>query len=125
MFVADSAHIQYTPIMLGTLHIDMAIKLAIKKELENLNKQGKRNLVATKLSMKETQTVSVNDKQITSKIDNVLKLARDTTISPFETIEVKGIIKTPNYYKCVNVMVDNLPEKQCWSADTNFETRTK
>ena len=44
--------------------------------------------------MKEAQIVGVNDEQIISEIDNVLKLARDTTISPFGTIEVKGIIKT-------------------------------
>ena len=50
--------------------------------------------------------------QIISKIDNLLKLARDTTIGPFGTIEVKGIIKTPNHYKHVNVVVDNLPGKQ-------------
>ena len=41
-----------------------------------------------------------------------MRLARDTTISPFGTIEVKGIIKTPNHYKHVNVVVDNLSEKQ-------------
>ena len=63
----------------------------------------KRSLVATKLTMKEAQIVGVDDKQITSKIDNVLKLVKDTTIDPFGTIEVKGIIKTPNHYKCVNV----------------------
>ena len=27
-------------------------------------------------------------------------------------IEVKGVIKTPNHYKHVNVVVDNLPENQ-------------
>ena len=31
LIVPDSAHMQYTPITLGTLHIDMAIKLATKK----------------------------------------------------------------------------------------------
>ena len=41
--------------------------------------------------MKEAQVVGVDDKKITSKIDNILKLAKDTTIDPFETIEVKGI----------------------------------
>ena len=41
MIVSDSAHTQYTPITLGTLHIDMAIKLATKEELESLNKQWK------------------------------------------------------------------------------------
>ena len=39
LIVPDSAHTLHTPITLGTLHIDMAIKLATKKELENLNKQ--------------------------------------------------------------------------------------
>ena len=69
--------------------------------------------MATKLTMKEAQIVGVNDEQIISKIDNILKLARDTTISPFGTIEVKGIIKTPNHYMCVNVVIDNLPKNQC------------
>ena len=90
----------------------MAIKLATKKELENLNKQWKRSLVATKLTMKEAQIVSIDDKQIISKIDNVLKIAKDTTVVPFWMIEVKGVIKTPNHYKRVNVVVDNLPENQ-------------
>ena len=112
LIVQDSAHMQNTPITSGTLHIDMAIKLATKKELENLNKQWKRSLVVTKLTMKEAQLVGINDEQILSKIDNVLKLARDTTISPFGTVEVKGIRKTPNHYKHVNVVVDNLPERQ-------------
>ena len=31
LIVPDRAHMQYTPITLGTLHIDMAIKLATKK----------------------------------------------------------------------------------------------
>ena len=31
LIVLDSAHTQHTPITLGMLHIDMAIKLATKK----------------------------------------------------------------------------------------------
>ena len=68
--------------------------------------------MVTKLTMKEAQIVGVSDEQIISKIDNLLKLATDTTISPFQTIEGKGIIKTPNHNKHVNVVVDNVPEKQ-------------
>ena len=63
--------------------------------------------------MKEAQVVNVDDRQIISKIDNVLKIARDTIIDPFGTIEVKGITKTPNHYKSVNVVINNLPENQC------------
>ena len=42
-----------------------------------------------------------------------MKIARDATIVPFGTIEVMGVIETPNHYKCVNVVIDDLPEDQC------------
>ena len=36
------------------------------------------------------------------------------TIGPFETVEVKGILKkTPNHYKRINVVVDDLRESPC------------
>ena len=41
-----------------------------------------------------------------------MKIARDTTITPFETAEVRGVIKTPNHYKHINVVINNLPENQ-------------
>ena len=66
----------------------------------------------TKLTIKEAQIVNEEDAQIVSNIDSIVKLARDTTIIPFGTTKVKGVIKTPNYYKCVNVVTDDLPENQ-------------
>ena len=112
LIVPDSAHTVHTPITLGTLHIDMVIKLATKKELEKLNKQWKRSLIVTKWTMKEAQLVNQEDVQVASKIDSIVKIARDTTIIPFGTIEVKGIIKAPNHYKHVNVVIDDLLENQ-------------
>ena len=66
LIVPDSAHMQYTPITLGTLHIDMAIKVATKNGLETLNKQWQRSLIATKLSMKGAQVMDVQEAQIVS-----------------------------------------------------------
>ena len=66
LIIPDSAHTQHTPITIGTLDIDMTIKLGTKKELENLNKQWKRSLIATKLTMKGTQLVNQEDTQIVS-----------------------------------------------------------
>ena len=66
LIVPNSVHTQYTPITLGTLHIDMAFKLATEKELETLNKQWQRSLVATKLTMKEAQVLNVEEAQIIS-----------------------------------------------------------
>ena len=113
LIVPDSAHTIHTPITLGTLYIDMAINLATKKELESLNKHWKRSLIATKLTMKEAQLVNQEDAQIVSQLDSIAKIARDTTITPFGTTKVKGVIRAPNYYKCVNVVIDDLPENQC------------
>ena len=66
----NSAHTQCTPITLGTLHIDMAIRLATERELQNLNKQWQRSLVATKLTMKEALIVNIEEGQIVSKLDS-------------------------------------------------------
>ena len=110
--VPDSANTMCTPITLGTLHIDMVIKLATKKELESLNKQWKKSLIATKLTLKEAQLVNQEDAQIVSKIDSIVKITKDTTITPFGTTEVKAVIKAPNHYKHINVEIDDLPENQ-------------
>ena len=68
-------------------------------------------MIATKLTMKEAWIVSQKDEQIVSKIDSIVKIARDTTIAPLGTTEVKGVVKAPNHYKHVNIVIDDLPEK--------------
>ena len=68
-------------------------------------------MVATKLTMKEAQTLNIEEAQIVSKLDSDVKLVKDTTIGPFKTVEVTGILKkTPNHYKIINVVVDDLRE---------------
>ena len=113
LIIPDSTHTQCTPITLRTLHIDMAIRLATEKELRNLNKQWQRSLIATKLTMKEAQIVNIEEARIVSKLDSHVKVIRDMTIGPFETVEAKGVLKkTPNHYKRVNVVIDKLTEVQ-------------
>ena len=91
----------------------MAIRLATEKELKNLNKQWQRSLVATKLTMKEAQILNIEEAQIVSKLDSDVKLVKDMTIGPFETVKAKGVLnKTPNHYKRINVVVDDLGENQ-------------
>ena len=66
----------------------------------------------TKLTMKEAQIVNQEDVQILSKIDSIVKITTDTTIIPFRTTDIKGVLKTPNCYKYANVVIDDLPENQ-------------
>ena len=90
LIVPDSAHMQSTPITLGTLHIDMAIKMATKRELGNLNKQWQRSSAATRLSMREMQVVDVEEAQIVSQLDSSVKLAKDVIVGPFGDSRNKG-----------------------------------
>ena len=61
--------------------------------------------------MKEVQILNIEEAQIVSKLDSDVKLIKDMTIGPFETGETKGILrKTPNYYKRINVVIDDLRE---------------
>ena len=53
LIVPNSVYTMHTPITLGTLHIEMVIRLVMKTEFENLNKQWHRSLIATKLAMKQ------------------------------------------------------------------------
>ena len=112
LIVPDSTHTQSTTITLGTLHIDRAIKLATEEELKNLNKQWQRSLVATKLTMKEAQALDIEEAQIVSQLDSDVKLVRDITLGPFGTIKMKEILrKTPNHYKRMNVVVNDLEKE--------------
>ena len=55
----------------------------------------------------------MEEAQIISRLDSNVKLGRDTTLGPFETVETKGILrKTPNHYKRMNVVVDNPRKSQ-------------
>ena len=38
------------------------------------------------------------DAQIVSQVDSIVKTTRDTTITPFGTIKVKGVVKVLNHY---------------------------
>ena len=92
----------------------MAIKMATKRELGNLNKQWQRNSAATRLSMRQIQVVDVEETQIVSQLDSSVKLAKDVIVGPLETVEMKGILwKTLNHCKRMNIVVDELPGQKC------------
>ena len=64
--------------------------------------------------MKEAQIENIEEAQIVFKLDSDVKCTKDIMLSPFGTAEVKGVFKTPNHYKRVNVVVDDLAEDKCF-----------
>ena len=51
LVVPDSPYCERVPIALGTLHIDMFIKLATQEELEKVGHCWKRGAVTTRIAM--------------------------------------------------------------------------
>ena len=51
----------------------------------------------------------VSQKSLTDQIKNDVKLTKNVTIRPLETIETTGISKIPNHEKCVNVIIEPSP----------------
>ena len=62
--------------------------------------------------MKKAQLVNQEDTQIVSQINNVVKITKNATITPIETIKVKGVIKAPRHYKHINVTINDPPDEQ-------------
>ena len=52
------------------------------------------------------------DATIVSQVDGIVKITKDTTMTPFQTEKVKGVIRAPRHYKCINVAIDDLPGGQ-------------
>ena len=110
LVVPDSSYCNRVPIPLGTIHIDMLIKLATQKELGKLNHCWKRGAVLTGAVMWWAQLVS--RKLWTDQINNDVKLTKNVTIRPLETIETRWISKVPNHEKHVNVIIEPSPVDQ-------------
>ena len=51
----------------------------------------------------------MNKKSLIDQISNDVKLTKNVTIKPLETIETTGISKVPNHEKCVNIIIKPLP----------------
>ena len=60
--------------------------------------------------MQQAQVVS--KKSLIDQINNDVKLTKNVTIKPLETIETTGISKVPNHEKHVNVIIEPSPVDQ-------------
>ena len=122
----DSPYCERVPIALGTLHIDMLIKLATQEELEIISHCWKRGAVITRIAMCQMQLP--NKVSLIDQINSDIELPQNVTIKPFETIKTIGISKIPNHEKCINVVIELSPvDRQGNEVNTvpsyDFETR--
>ena len=113
LVVSDSPYGMRVPIQIGTLHIDMALKLATEEEKRKLNCQWKRAELATSLRMKSANVVE--ELSYNFSLDDIVgsvHLTKDVELGSFENVTLKGLLKGPvkrsAYFKRVNVAVEPL-----------------
>ena len=107
LVVLDSPYCDRVLIALGTIHIALLIKLATQEELGKLSHCWERGAVITGTAMCQMQLA--NMVPFIDQINNDVKLTKNVTIKPFETIKTMGNSKVPNHEKCINVITEPSP----------------
>ena len=117
LVINNSPYGARVPIQLGTLHLDMAMRLATDQETKRLNRQWRRAEFSTRLGSHQTQAT---DSEPSDSIDlehvtGTVLLSDKQVLRPFETIVISGIMKGPVRHlgisKRVNVLTEPV-EKQ-------------
>ena len=119
LVIDDSPYAMRVPIQIGTLHIDMALDLAMEEERKKLNHQWRRAELASSLRMKSA-SINVEDSKESSDVfdlDNVkgsVQITKDLSLLPFENVTISGLLKGPvkcsAYFKRVNVALEPLEQ---------------
>ena len=119
LVIDDSPYAMRVPIQVGTLHIDMALDLAMEEERKKLNHQWRRAELASSLCMKST-SVNVEDSEESKNVfdlDNVkgsVQITKDLSLLPFKNVTISGLLKGPvkcsAYFKRVNVALEPLEQ---------------
>ena len=107
LVVPDMNYNSMVPVTIGTLHIDMILESATKEELDKLSKQWKCGVVNQKVV---SQQMKINN-DIIKHVEGEVKLGKNVTIGPLETLKTKGITKLPYNEKRINVSIGELEDR--------------
>ena len=103
----NSPYMKRVPIQLGTLHIREAISCATNTEIDNLMTAWK---TANFPPLKKNLKISKPEFDL-NQIKGHVKLTKDVTIAPFQTIHASGLTECDQHFKRVNVLVEPDPDK--------------
>ena len=111
MVIDDDDYGKRVPIQLGTLHIDQIIAQATPDEITSLSKAWDRARICSYIGGRVVKLQECTDFTL-DQVKGSLKLTKDVTLQPFETVKVRGTTKVRNHQKRVHVIVEP-KETQC------------
>ena len=106
----DSPYTKRVPLQIGTLHIQEALQVATKEELQVLPQSWE-----TAGFPSPTVSKSVILRESEFDLDNVrgyVKLTKSITIGPFQTMHTSGLTECSQHFKRVNVVVEPDPHRE-------------
>ena len=110
MVSSDSPYTKRVPLQIGTLHIQEALQLATKEEIEALPQAWETagfpssTLIRSGI-MKEPEFDL-------DKVQGHVKLTKSITIGPFQMVHASGLTECRQHFKRVNVIVEPDPHKE-------------
>ena len=111
MVIDDDDYGKRVPIQLGTLHIDQIITQATPDEITSLSKAWDRARICSYIGGRAVKLQECTDFTL-DQVKGSLKLTKDVTLQPFETVKVRGTTKVRNHQKQVHIIVEP-KETQC------------
>ena len=112
LVIPDSKYTERVPVSIGTLHIDRCLEVLRGDEVKNLSKIWERALFPRYLMKSETIKDPDFDLDL---VKGIVKLTKDVTLSPFETVHVSAKSSVKGHFKRVLVLMEKL-EKENDSA---------
>ena len=103
----DSKYSQKVPVVLGTLHIDALLEVAMEEELKNLTQALRWGSIGRKVLAKQLNFWTTDEQSMIDKIDSQVKLTKTVTIPPLQACKASGVAKLPCLNKRVNVAVED------------------
>ena len=107
LVLRDSDYGNQCPVIIGTLHIDLILKLATQEELSTLTKQWERGSVRTRIQTRLAHLSGELD-----QIQGYIKLQNDVVLPARSTKQVAGRSSHPMNPKRVNVIIEPVDDDQ-------------
>ena len=105
LVVPNLKYTERVPVSIGTLHIDRCLEVLRGDEVENLSKAWEHTLFPRYLMKSKT----LKDPEFDlDQVRGTVKLTKDITLSPFETIHVSAKSSVWGHFKRVLVLMEKL-----------------
>ena len=102
LVIPEREYVKRVPVAIRTLHIDEIIGLITDEELQKAQKSWQQGIISHKIAIKSVHMKE--NKDVLDQVKGNVKLGRQVTIKPYDSVEVSGVTHIGIHTKRLNVM---------------------